>query len=232
MALRLPNYLLVGNGRLATHLHYYLSQHDIPLRQWSRHFGIEFNPAAADIVLLAISDVALPEWIERPDLADKTVVHFSGAQFSEQAWGFHPLMTFSHQLYEKDFYPTIPFVADKGFPRKEIFPFLANPVYEIRPEQKTFYHALCHMAANFPALLWVQVFRHFENDLKLPHQVLGPILEKVLTNTINFQASALAGPLQRRDFKTLSLHEEALMMNPDLFSIYERWTNWAKEIQP
>jgi predicted short-subunit dehydrogenase-like oxidoreductase (DUF2520 family) len=154
-------------------------------------------------------------------------VHFSGALHFDNAWGFHPLMSFTPQLYDADFYLRIPFVADKGFPLHEIFPFLRNPVHEIAPDQKPYYHALCHMAANFPALLWVQVFRHFEKDLALPHAILKPILETVLHNTLSQKEKALAGPLQRNDLQTLSMHDQALESHPSLQSIYDLWTEWA-----
>jgi predicted short-subunit dehydrogenase-like oxidoreductase (DUF2520 family) len=233
MAKRTPNYLLIGSGRLATHLRFFLSLYDLPVHQWARRSAELLEPmlADADVVLLAISDAALTEWIARPEFAGKTIVHFSGARHFTNAWGFHPLMTFSPELYAPEFYPTIPFVADKGFPVKEVFPSLQNPVFEIDPEKKPLYHALCHMAANFPALLWVQVFSSFEKDLNLPYQILQPILEKVLSNTFEQRENALAGPLRRGDWQTLEMHDQALDSFPHLQSIYDRWTKWAtKEI--
>jgi len=233
MMKRTPNYLLIGSGRLATHLRFYLSLYDLPVWQWARRSSDALEPLldVADVVLLAISDGALDEWVNRPELAGKTIVHFSGARHFPNAWGFHPLMTFSRELYAADFYPTIPFVADKGFPLTEIFPTLQNRVLQIDPEKKALYHALCHMAANFPALLWVQIFDSFEKDLKLPYEILHPILEKILSNTFAQREGALAGPLRRGDWQTLEMHDQALDSFPHLQSIYDRWTKWAtKEI--
>lgn len=234
MTLTLPNYALIGSGRLASHLRYYFSLHDIHLHHWARNYASNLNKTLekADVVLLAISDNALEEWVSKPELVGKTVIHFSGSRYFKNAWGFHPLMTFSNQLYDADFYPKIPFVADLGFPHHEIFPFLHNPIYEIASEKKTLYHALCHMAANFPALLWVHVFQHFDGELHLPHAVLKPMLEKILTNTFEQGERALAGPLRRGDLKTVDLHDQALEAHPALQSIYDLWTEWALSFGP
>jgi predicted short-subunit dehydrogenase-like oxidoreductase (DUF2520 family) len=230
MALRTPNYLLIGSGRLATHFQFYLSVHGLPVQQWTRHCSDALEPliAKADVILLAISDNALSEWAIKADLAGKTLVHFSGACHFPNAWGFHPLMTFTADLlYPADFYPTIPFVADKGFPVKEIFPTLQNPIFEIEPEKKPLYHALCHMAANFPALLWVQLFQPFERNLGLSHEILKPMLGKILSNTFEQREQALAGPHRRGDWQTLEMHDQALDSFPHLQCIYDHWTKWA-----
>jgi len=246
MQTTLPNYVLIGSGRLASHLRYYLSlyENDIRLRHWARNPDSGFNSISckevpdhqerleqiledANVVLLAIGDNALEEWINKPELKDKKIVHFSGARYFKNAWGFHPLMTFSTHLYEVDFYRKIPFVADPGFPHHEIFSFLPNPFYTIEPEKKPLYHALCHMAANFPALLWVHVFRQFDSELEMPHAILKPMLEKILSNTFEYGPQALAGPLRRGDLKTIELHDHALESHPALQSIYDTWTEWA-----
>lgn len=242
------NYLLIGSGRLARHLRHYLSQQPISLRFWSRGIDQDFNsvsvrefPDEADrfrmtiddvqVVLLAISDPALPGWVNRPEFRGKTIIHFAGSRHYPPAWGFHPLMTFAPTLYPIDTYRRIPFVAEQGFPRDEVFPFLENPVFEINPTQKPLYHALCHMAANFPALLWVKIFNRFESDLKLPAELLRPMIEKILENTLASREKSLAGPLVRDDYATLNLHQQALQSDPQLEEIYTQWTEWAKHLK-
>lgn len=249
MSKTLPIYTLVGSGRLALHLRYYFSTQDIPLTMWARKPDKSFNsisPAEvpdprqrffqcageSDVILLAVSDQALPEWVERPELAGKCIVHFAGSRSFPKVWGFHPLMTFSQRLYPPAFYREIPFIADAGFRHREFFPFLNNPVFEIDPEQKPLYHALCHMAANFPALLWVRAFSVFERELKLPREVLSPILQKIVSNTLADGEVALAGPLRRGDLNTIALHEDALAAHPSLASVYRLFTEWAAALPP
>jgi predicted short-subunit dehydrogenase-like oxidoreductase (DUF2520 family) len=242
MTSRLPNYLLIGSGRLAHHLRHYLSQFNVTIKVWSRnhsdfntisinensHAEARFEAALndSDVVLLAISDSALAEWVAKAQFKNKVVVHFAGSRFFEKAWGFHPLMTFSQELYPAEFYKSIPFVADRGFPISEMFPFLPNPIYEIEPKSRPLYHALAHMAANFPALLWVHVFQQFES-LGLPREILAPMLGKCFTNTVRLQEQALAGPLRRGDMQTLLLHEQTLETLPSLSAIYKSFTEWA-----
>jgi 2-dehydropantoate 2-reductase len=229
-----PNlkYALIGSGRLASHLKHYFSILGIPLSTWSRRDGTPRLETIinADVVMLAVSDQALESFINHPDLQNKMVVHFAGSLYFENAWGLHPLMTFSPRLYDKSFYKTIPFVVDRGLPMKTLFPFFENPVSEIEPAQKTLYHALSNVAANFPALLWVQVFKAFDGALGLSHQMLQPMLTQILENTVRDEEKALAGPLRRKDFETLAKHEKALSSFPALAEINKAWNEWALKL--
>ncbi|MFW1406301.1 DUF2520 domain-containing protein, partial [Vibrio parahaemolyticus] len=78
-------------------------------------------------------------------------------------------------------------------------PFLKNPIYKIPPEKRALYHALCHMSENFPALIWVHCLAEFEQDLRLPAEIMAPLIQQVLNNTMLDREKALAGPIARRD---------------------------------
>jgi 2-dehydropantoate 2-reductase len=137
-------------------------------------------------------------------------------------------MTFSPKLYPAEFYPNIHFVVETGFPAHDLFPFLKNPIATIPPEKKPLYHALCNIAANFPALLWVQVFATFEGELQLPSQLLQPLIHQSMENIFAQGAQALTGPLRRGDLTTMTLHESALLEYPTLRTINQSWNEWAK----
>src|SRR5262249_53769879 len=119
---QVPQYLIIGNGRLARHLCHYFSQPDIDLqyRQWHRSLSTERLhewKKSATHILLAISDKAIEPFIDQ-NLQDTAAlkVHFSGSLVTEKAFGAHPLMTFGADLYPAQRYPSIPFLLDERAP--------------------------------------------------------------------------------------------------------------------
>jgi hypothetical protein len=120
-----PDVLLIGDGRLASHLGRYFEQLGLRYVVWSRRLEADERcPRFEALVhsrthaLLAISDRVIEPFIRsRPEL-DKTVrVHFSGRLASPLAIGGHPLFSFAETFYEREFYERIPFVIDQGSPR-------------------------------------------------------------------------------------------------------------------
>ena len=210
------SYLLIGNGRLASHLRFYLQSQNIRVINWNRkdHTQKDLEAASKNVnaVLLAIKDSVIDLFLEEyPFLKEKICVHFSGALVLENIVGLHPLMTFADQLYSIDFYKKIPFIAEKGhLSFNEVFPALENPSYALDPELKPLYHSLCVMGGNFTTLLWSKVFKSFEDQLGLPHTVLLPYLDKISENLKNNFNTALTGPLARKDISTIQANLKAL----------------------
>ncbi len=93
-------YLIIGGGRLATHLAHYFSLLDIPYCQWTRQtehpLSTLLNPIQK--VLLAVWDDAI-EPLAKP-IPNKTLIHFSGVLSTKLAEGAHPLFTFGPDLYD------------------------------------------------------------------------------------------------------------------------------------
>jgi hypothetical protein len=171
---QVPQYLIVGDGRLARHLCHYFSLFKIQrYNQWYRSQPIErFHDLKAESthILLPIKDSAIEPFIDE-HLSDfkGTKVHFSGGLVSKKAWGAHPLMTFGPDLYPLEKYLSIPFVVDDKAPDfKKLLPGLHNPSVRLNAKQKAKYHALCVMAGNFSCLLWQNLFGAFEAELGIP----------------------------------------------------------------
>ena len=207
-------YGIVGRGRVATHFSRYLQLESLPVRQW--HRGMSRAPervlANVDVVLLAISDDALEPFLaERPELAAKTCVHFSGSRSVRGAQGLHPLMTFGPDPYDLETYRAIPFIFERGGRDfRAVFPALKNLSWALDPPQKALYHAFCVLAGNLPTLLWARAFDAFEQRLGLPRRILAPYLEQALRNTLASGGAALTGPLARGDRDTVARNLEAL----------------------
>jgi predicted short-subunit dehydrogenase-like oxidoreductase (DUF2520 family) len=213
-----PTYGLIGRGRVATHMAHYLQLEGIPCLRW--HRGIRSSPekdlAAANVILLAINDDALEQFIEHhPFLLEKLTVHFSGCRSVTGLSGLHPLMTFGPTLYNLETYRSMPFIEEAGaLPFRQAFPSLINPSFTLDRQRKPLYHALCVLAGNVSTILWAKAFADFENRLGLPRETLLPYLKQVSDNISVSGADAATGPLVRKDQETTRLDLEALAGDP------------------
>jgi predicted short-subunit dehydrogenase-like oxidoreductase (DUF2520 family) len=215
------HFLIIGDGRLARHFAHFLAFESIPFELWKRSQGSEdlaSKAKAATHVLLAISDASISAFTETNAqiFSEKTLVHFSGALIHPTIPSAHPLMTFSHDLYEPSTYRRIVFITEKGRARlSDLIPGLKNNTYEIEPELKGLYHAFCVMSGNFTVLLWEKAFKEFET-MGLPRFALLPYLERVALNLISSAGgkSVLTGPLARHDHETIAKNIESLNGDP------------------
>lgn len=239
------HYALLGGGRLARHMHHYLSLLNLPVSGWARDRKSALNSRAIDDprtrlratiepashVLLLVSDAAIPEVIRRyPFLHEKTLVHCAGALSFPGIAGAHPLMTFSNDLYELEQYRQMPFIVDSGHRFGELLPGLPNPHFEIALEHKARYHALCVMAGNFSQILWQAVAARF-GGMGLPAAALEPYLRQVAENFIAARGSALTGPLSRGDDATIERNLSALA-GDGLQSLYRAFLEFHTEAAP
>jgi hypothetical protein len=219
----MTSYLIIGNGRVATHFARYFSLESLPFKQWSRRESegdTNLRELARDAshVLLLISDRSIePFFNEHSFLNEKTCLHFSGSLVSGKIRGAHPLMTFSHEPYDLETYRRISFVLEKDRgTMAELLPGLSNPHVALDAAQKPLYHALCSMSGNFSVLLWERVFSEFENKLELPRSALRPYLERITMNLLGVKTgdSVLTGPLARNDRAVIDKHLSVLKGDP------------------
>ncbi len=222
-------YLLIGTGRLATHLSFYFDNQKIDYLKWNRNSNISFDMVLqkADIILIAISDDAIESFINvfLKNSKNKIIVHFSGNLSLQGIESTHPLMTFGDKFYSEEFYETIPFITEKGkCSFSEIFPELPNPNYQINQEDKSLYHAWCSIAGNFTTLLWKTFENRLTNNFSIPREVMIPYLNKITENIIGSK-NPLTGPFARKDFAVIEKHKQAL--ENDLFlGIYNKFYDY------
>ena len=211
---QVPQYTVIGNGKLATHLCHYFSLCNIAVNQWHRRLPIPLadHLSASSHVLLLINDDAIEPFVQaNPILASKTLIHCSGALNTPLAHSAHPLQTFGRKLYDKARYERIPFITDAAGPDlATLIPQLNNPSYALAATDKAYYHSLCTMGNNFTTLIWQHVFTQFERRLHLPPEILHPLVEQTTTQLLNDPGHALTGPLSRHDTNTLDTHIKAL----------------------
>ncbi len=217
--MRQASYLIIGSGRLAKHFSFYFKQLGIQFQQWSRRdqsLDLHDLLLAASHILLLINDAPIEPFIQQhPALHDKIVLHCSGALQTPLAYGAHPLMTFTQDLYDEATYRQIPFILDTQRDASELLPGLPNPTYYIPRREKAYYHALCVMANNFSTLLWQKFFYELQHRYAIPVAAGQLMLQQTANNIRRDPFTALTGPLVRNDQQTLLHDLQAL--NGDAF---------------
>lgn len=226
-----PKYLLIGSGRMAKHFSHYLTLLDLPFQQWSRKNNsteelCEYFKECSHILLL-ISDGAIEDFICHHNfLLTKCCVHFSGSLSVKNIFSAHPLMTFSHDLYDLNIYYNVPFVLEEEGPNlATLLPGLPNQSFKITKKLKPLYHALLVIGNNFTTLLWQQVLQNLQKDLKLPREIVHPLLKQTMLNLLKHPDNALTGPLVRNDMNTINANLKALQDNP-LNEIYQAFVGF------
>jgi predicted short-subunit dehydrogenase-like oxidoreductase (DUF2520 family) len=234
------SYALLGSGRLARHLHFYLKSLNLPLLMWSRDNDPRFNSFqdvdgderlakvldAGTHVLLAVKDAAIPELSARVSPVH-TAVHFSGALRVPFVNSCHPLMTFGEEIEQLEWYRSIPFVIDEGADFGELLPGLPNPHFTLNPSRRSYYHALCSLAGNSTFLLWQQIGDEFERNLGLPRGLLAPFLHQVVANSSRYNEANFTGPVARGDWDVVKAHLDSLHQRPELLQAYKNYLQMA-----
>ena len=216
---QVPCYLLIGDGKVAHHFQHYMNMLSITFSTWNRLESLEKLQELlthTTHILLLISDTAIEQFIEQHlHLTNALCIHFSGSLVCDRAFGAHPLMTFSNNLYTLEKYQSIPFILDhNALEFNALLPGFPNKSVRLNTKQKAKYHALCVLSGNFTCLLWQKLFTTFENEFSLPQSIAHPYLQQQLQNLLLDQKSALSGPLVRKDSHTIATNISALQDDP------------------
>lgn len=227
-------YVFIGDGRLAKHLSAYFQMAGLDTVTWSRRGSVELSTLIKpnDIFCLTTEDSQLVEWSNKiqSEFPNHKIVHFSGSQVIDQVPSYHPLMTFSHTLYDFDTYKRIPFVGELGQPQlKGVFKGLKNPFTQIPAEKKGSYHAMVAMAANFPQLIWDEIATELQSQVQLDFSLLAPLLRQSLENSLQNPSTAPTGAIARKDLKTINRHLDAIDRN-DLKGIYYSFLGLKRDL--
>ncbi|MEI8348372.1 MAG: DUF2520 domain-containing protein [Pseudomonadota bacterium] len=213
-------YGLIGDGRVAKHVAHYFDLLSLPYRQWSRKVHPTQDPAdylkECPVILLLVKDDAIGEFCQQHlALRQKILLHFSGSLVLEGVLGFHPLMTFTQDLYDLSDYQQIPFIIENGpYTFFDLFPQLPNPTHVLDPKLKAYYHALCVLAGNGSVLLWKKLFNDFAQKLQIPQTLAYPYMRALMRNIQTNVEQAMTGPIIRQDQLTIKNNLKALDGDP------------------
>ena len=224
---QVPHYLLIGNGRLATHFQRYFTLLGLTFSIWHRDLPLAKLATLkvnATTILVLISDDAIEDFI-KIHLQDTQAyrVHCSGGLATDLAIGAHPLMTFAAGEYTLAQYQQFGFVIDDDAPAfADLLPGLPNAHVRLAKQHKTLYHALCAMAGNFSCLLWQKYLFTLQNQFNIPKEIALPYLKQQTDNLMQNAATALTGPLLRGDTLILEKHLAALQDDP-FHGVYQQF---------
>jgi len=186
--------------------------------------------AAADLVLLAVPDDALPGLVAGlaatgAAFEGRLVAHVSGrhglgvlepaVRAGALPLALHPVMTFTGRPDDIDKLAGISFgvtAPDALRPVAEalVVEMGGEPVF-IADEQRDLYHAALASASNHLVTLVVQAMDLLRDaGVAQPARMLGPLLGAALDNALRLGDAALTGPVARGDADTVASHIAAL----------------------
>lgn len=186
----------------------------------------------ADLLMLAVPDDALADVATAlaPSIRPGTVVlHTSGRHGVAPLAGleaagarvvaFHPAMTFTGTAEDgrRSCVVGLTAAATERAVAEELVAALDGTPLWIAEEDRVAYHAALAHAANHLVTVVAQsmeVLRDIGGHAGDPADVLRPLLEAALTNTLAYGDAALTGPVARGDAETVRAHAEALLDAP------------------
>lgn len=244
------NIVIIGTGNTATILGRKLkaSGHEIlqvvgrdskaasklayELQTGSTHYWNIVNKSA-DIYILAVSDIAIEEVLNKLQLTGKTIVHTAASvsktilKNATSHYGvFYPL-----QSLKKDavYIPEIPIIIDASDnPTLKQLHILAHSisdkVIEANDEQRLKLHLAAVFANNFVNHLYVLTEQYCKKE-GLDFYMLIPLIKETAARLeMVTPVQSQTGPAIRNDINTIGKHKEILEKYPPLLNIYELFT--------
>ena len=221
---QVPQYGIIGNGRLAKHIQHYLKTLNIPYRTWNRkntNNELKLLGHTCSVVLVLIADDAIAHFFKQYQsyFNDTQVVHCSAVAQVPGMLFAHPLMTFTQELYDDEIYRSIPFTICKDGPTlSSILPGFPNPSITISENQRVRYHTYCVMSGNFATILWKTMLKRLQQELKVDPILIEPYFKQINHNILK-DKEPLSGPLARNDRQTIAQHLD-IIKNSELESLY------------
>lgn len=240
--------VIIGAGRVATQLGKALVKHNRKVVQVvsrtkssAEKLAAELGAApetnlknivkSADICIIATTDDAVPQIVQKLKLPESVVVHTSGSlnmdllRQSSNTYGvFYPLNTFS-KTKNIDFLTT-PICIEASDPNTgdlllNLARAISSDVRLINSQQRAILHIAAVFACNFTNFMFVNAEEILKNagmefDLLMP--LINETIDKL--NTLS-PAEAQTGPAVRNDRNVLQQHIKSLQSDEEKRIIYE-----------
>ena len=247
LAVQIQKIVIIGAGRLATHLGLAFSKQGLNVVQvfnrspengqkLAARIGAAFIPEikgltlSADLYILAVSDSALSDLASDLRFKDKMVVHASGtvamdvlAPISANIGVFYPLQTFSKS--RRIDFRRIPVCIEANSKRGEaqltaLAGKLSQRVYCLDSEKRRLLHLGAVFASNFTNYLY-SVTEDILVEHGIPIDLLEPLIIQTARNVMRGNLyQSQTGPAVRGDEKVLEKQRELLAQHPDYLEIY------------
>lgn len=242
---------LVGAGRLAGHFADAFKARQVAITQiWNRgeergrqlaqRVGAQFVQdlkdldLSGDLIMVAVSDLAIEEIISKLDIGDRLVVHVSGsvpssvlARVSQRYGVFYPLQTFPRHgnIDFKNVPLCIEAASDADLERLMNLAGLLSPmVYRINSEQRRVLHLSAVFASNFSNFMYV-IASEILRENHLDPGMLQPIISQTAMHAMTGDPfKRQTGPAVRADRQVIDRHLVMLESNPDFRELYRTIT--------
>jgi predicted short-subunit dehydrogenase-like oxidoreductase (DUF2520 family) len=247
--------VVVGSGNVAGHLAKALHKHHQVVQVWSLQYqnalqlaetinataisDLEELDLSADLCLIAVKDDAILSIIEKIRGFKGIVAHTAGAVNLNVFEGkmtnygvFYPLQTFSKQK-EVDF-NTIPLCLEANNDQtlqvlKNIANGISQTVVEVKSEKRKILHLSAVFACNFTNHHYALASDLLE-DYDLDFDLIRPLILETATKVQHASPKEVqTGPAIRHDEQTIKKHEELLLKQPQLLSIYQTLSESIKK---
>lgn len=234
--------IIFGNGRVGASMaryarHLMVDVGVVSHAEAADRPGVAARIAAADIVAAALPDDRLEAWLAtwRPTIGDRRAIHFSGARQIDGMTGYHPLYSFPKEPLSPETMAGITIAREAGAPPfASVLPGAANPEFEVKSEDRAFYHALAVLSGNFAAHLWNEAAKAFGARFPVaPGDPMAYYVAGVVDRFRENPSDSATGPIARKDAATVAANLAALSHEPRLRALYlaflaSAWPDYPK----
>ena len=211
------NIVIIGQGNVATNLHYAFTKKGIACQMVSSRDGLDLLPTA-NVYIYAVKDEALAEVVAQVKSKEKALhLHTSGSMpigvFGEDkphAGVFYPFQTFSKARVIEDFSSVPVFFEARGIDDISAVYSLAlaitSRVYETTQHDRERLHVAGVYACNFTNLMYTMAAELLRNT-HIPFSALLPLIDETAAKIHTLSPrDAQTGPARRGDENVMQHH--------------------------
>ncbi len=205
--------------------------------QYSLNWTLDIDKIDSDIIIIAVSDGALPKVAQTiPPKAGRMVFHTTGSQslatiatFHENAGVLYPLQTFSSQ--RKVSFQEIPLCIESSNAATEktllyITKKLSANVHHINSQERLKLHSAAVFACNFTNLMYTYA-SDVLSESALEFNLLSPLIKETAQKASEYNPEDVqTGPAKRQDMNTIEKHVQQL--RPEMAEKYLQLSEWIK----
>lgn len=186
----------------------------------------------ADIYLLAVSDIAIREIVEKLQLPEKTIVHTAASVSKDvlhraRHYGvFYPLQSLKKEIA---YLPEIPVIIDASDEQtlhelEALAGSISTKVVEANDEKRLKIHLAAVFCNNFVNHLYTLIETFCKRE-GIDFGLLVPLIRETALRIESISPSkAQTGPAIRNDQNTIARHRELLAAYPELLPFYDIFT--------
>lgn len=234
------NIVIIGQGNVATNLHYAFTKNGVACQMVSSREGLESLPSA-NVYIYAVKDEALAHVVAQVKGKEKALhLHTSGTMpitvFGEDkphAGIFYPFQTFSKARVIEDFSTVPVFFEAKGIDDISAVYSLAlaitSRVYETTQHDRERLHVAGVYACNFTNLMYT-VSAELLKNTHIPFSALLPLIDETAAKIHTLAPrDAQTGPARRGDENVMAHHLS--LLTEEQRAVYQLLSNEIRRRQ-